>query len=69
MTSNRVKVGRGVTFTKYLASVVFLIFLALTLIWNKITFVAQNSLNLAQVVVNEPMNSIYKKITNIYFSV
>ena len=38
MTLNRVKLGRAVTFVKYLASVVSLIFLTLTLIWNKITF-------------------------------
>ena len=61
MSLNRVKLGRAVTFIKYLASVVSLIFLALTLIWNKITFPAQNTLNLAQLVVNKPMNSIYKK--------
>ena len=40
MTLNRVKLGRAVTFIKYLASVVSLIFLVLTLIWNKITFLA-----------------------------
>ena len=38
MTLNRVKLGRVVTFIKYLASVVSLIFLPKTLIWNKITF-------------------------------
>ena len=69
MTLNRVKLGRIVTFIKNLASVVSLIFLALTLIWNKITLPALNSLNLVQLVVNESMNSIYKKITNILFSV
>ena len=42
MTLNRVKLGRTVTFTKYLASAVSLIFLALTLIWNKITFPAES---------------------------
>ena len=36
-----------------------------TLIWNKITFTASNSLNLAGLMVNEPMDSIYKKFTNI----
>ena len=61
MTLNRVKLGRTVIFIKYLASVVSLIFLALNLIWNKITFPAQNSLNLAELVVNEPINNIYKK--------
>ena len=39
-----------------------LTFLAKTLIWNKITFSASNSLNLAELVVNETMKSIYKKI-------
>ena len=68
MSLNRVKLGRAVTFIKYLASVVSLIFLALTLMWIKITFPAENMLNLAQLVVNKPMNSIYKKITNIRFS-
>ena len=47
MTLNRVKLGRAVTFIKYLASVVSLIFLVLTLIWNKITFLAENLLSLA----------------------
>ena len=54
MSLNSLKLGRTVTFIKYLASVVSLIFLALTLIWNKITFPAQ-------LLVNKPMNSIYKK--------
>ena len=40
MSLNCIKLGRAVTFVKYLASVVSLIFLALTLIWNKITFPA-----------------------------
>ena len=62
MTLNRVKLGRAVTFMKYLASVVSLIFLAKTLIWNKITFPPSDLLNLAEMVVNEPMNSIYKKV-------
>ena len=58
MTFYRIKLGRAVTFMKYLASVVSLIFLAKTLIWNKITFPASNSLNLAELVVNEPTKSI-----------
>ena len=53
MSLNRVKVGRAVTFMKYLASVVSLIFLAKNFIWNKITFPASNYLNLAELVVNE----------------
>ena len=61
MTLNLVKLGRAVTFIKYLDSVVSSIFLALTLIWNKITFPAKNTLNLAQLVVNKPTNRIYKK--------
>ena len=67
MTFNRVKQGHAVTFMKYLASVVSLIFLVETLFWNKITFPASNSLNLAELVVNDPMNIIYKKFTNTFF--
>ena len=52
MTLNSVKLERTVTFIKHLASVVSLIFLVLTLIWNKITFLAENLLSLAQLVVN-----------------
>ena len=48
MTLNRIKLGRAVTFMKYLASVVSLIFLPKTLNWNKITFPASNLLNLAK---------------------
>ena len=67
MTLNCVKLGRAVTFMKYLASVVSLMFLAKTLIWNKITFPSSNLLNLAELVVNESMKGIYKKISNIPF--
>ena len=35
MTLNSVKLGRAITFKKYLASAVSLIFLPKTLIWNK----------------------------------
>ena len=56
MTFNCVKLGRAVTFMKHLASVVSLIFLTKTLICNKITFPASNSLNLAELVVNEQQN-------------
>ena len=63
MTINRVKLGRRtVTFMKYFASIASLIFLAKTLIWNKITFPASNSLNLPELVVNEAMKSVNKKI-------
>ena len=61
MTLNCVKLGQAITFTKYVASIVSLIFLVKTLIWIKITFPASNLLNLAQLLVNEPMKSIYKK--------
>ena len=61
MSLNSVKLGRAVTFMKYLASVVSLIFLAKTLIWNKVTFSTSNFLNLAELVTKEPMKSIYKK--------
>ena len=61
MTVNRLKLGRAVTFMKYLAGVVSLIFLAKTLIWNKINFPTLNSMNLADLVENGPMESIYQK--------
>ena len=69
MTLNRVKLGRAVPFMKYLTSLVSLIFLPKTLIWNKITFLASNALNFAELVENELMMSISKKITNIPFSI
>ena len=70
MTINYVKIGHAVTFIKYLAGVVSLIFLEKTSFLNKITYPASNLLNLAELVVNEPMKSIYKKIkTTIYFSI
>ena len=69
MTLNCAKLGRAVTFMKYLARRVPLIFLTKTYIRNKITFPASNFLNLAEMVVNEPMKSVYKKITNIPWSI
>ena len=68
MTLNRVKLGRAVTFMKYLASVVSLIFLPKTLIWNKITFPASNLLSLAELVVNKPKKIIYKNNYQYSFS-
>ena len=62
MTLNRVKLPRAVTFMKYLASVVSLTFLLKNLIWNEITFPASNVLNLVELVVNELIRSISKKI-------
>ena len=58
MALNCVKLGRAVTFTKYLASVVSLIFLPKTLIWNKITFPESDSLNFAELVENKLMKNI-----------
>ena len=51
MALNRVKLGRAVTFIKYLAGVVSLIYLAKTLIWNRVTFPTSNSLNVADLVI------------------
>ena len=59
MTLNRLKLEHAVTFMKYLASVVSLIFLAKTLIWNKTNFRTLNLMTLAELVENEPMKSIY----------
>ena len=67
MNLNRVKLERIVIFMKYLASVVSLIFLPKTLIWNKITFPASNLLNFAELVKNELMKSIFL-YSNILFS-
>ena len=61
MTVNRLKLGRAVSFMKYLASVVSLIFLVKTLIWNKINFPTLNLMNIAELVENEPMKSFYQK--------
>ena len=58
MTLNCVKPGRAVTFIKYLASVVSLMFLPKTLIWNKTTFSASNLMNFAELVENELMKRI-----------
>ena len=62
MTLDYVKPRRAVVFMKYFASVVSLIFLAKTLVWNKFTFPASNLLNFADLVENEYLKSIYKKI-------
>ena len=66
-TLNRVKLERAVTFMKYLASLATLIFLPKTLIWNKITFPASNSLNFVELVENELMKSISKKFNQYSF--
>ena len=67
MTLNHVKLGCVVTFMKYLASVVSLISLPKTLIWNKITIPASNSLHFPELVENELMKSISPKFINIFF--
>ena len=67
MTLNRLKLGRAVSFIEYIASVVSLIFLAKTLIWNKINFPTLNLMHLAELVENEPIKSIYQKIYQNYF--
>ena len=66
MTLNRVKLGRAVTFMKYFASVVSLIYLTKILTWNKITFPVSNLLNLPGLVENEFMKSISKKFYQYY---
>ena len=69
MTLNCVKLGIVVTFMKYLASVVSLIFLSKPLIWNKITFTPSNMLNFAELVENELMKNASKKFSSIPFSI
>ena len=61
MTLNRVKLGRAVPFMKYLASVVSLIFLAKTLISNKITFPAPNLQNFANSSDDKILSSLIEK--------
>ena len=68
MFLNRVTLGRAVTFMRYLASVVSLIFLPKTLIWNKITIPASNSPNFAGLNFEEylPKNlSIFLSLFNL----
>ena len=62
MTLNRAKLGHAVTFMKQLASVVSLIYLPKSLVWNKITFPESNKLNFAELVENVLMKSISKNI-------
>ena len=61
MTLNRVKLGLAVTFIKYFTDAVSLILLTKTSNWNEVKFMASNSLNLAELVVNELMKSISKR--------
>ena len=67
MTHNCIKLGRAVAFMKYLPSTVSLIFLQKTLIWNRITFTGSNSLKFIELVENELVKSISKKIDQYYF--
>ena len=60
ITLNRVKLGCAVTFTKYFTSVVSIVILPKSLIWNKTMFPTSNLLNLAELVVNELVKSISK---------
>ena len=62
MTLNHMKLGRAVTFIKYLTIIVSLIFLTKTLILNKTAFSASNSLNFTELVENELVKNISKKI-------
>ena len=68
MTLNRVKLEGAVTFMKYLAGVVSLIFLRKTLISNKITFCLSNSLNLSDLLVNDLKKSISRNILSKFIS-
>ena len=59
MTLDCIKLRRAVTFMKYLANVVSLIFLPKT--WNEATFLASNLLNFSELLENELMKSVFKK--------
>ena len=62
MTLNIVNLRRAVTVMKYLASVVSLIFLPKTLIYNKVPFPTSNSPNFAEL-----ENELRKSITKIIY--
>ena len=64
MSLNFLKLGRAVTFMKDLANVVLLIFLPKTLVWSHVP----ESLNFAELVVNELMKIMYKKSYRYSFS-
>ena len=66
MTLNIVNLRRAVTVMKYLASVVSLIFLPKTLIYNKVPFPTSNSPNFAEL-ENELRKSITKIIYQSFF--
>ena len=59
MTLDCIKLRRAITFMKYLANVVSLIFLPKT--WNKATFLASNLLNFSELLENELMKSAFRK--------
>ena len=67
MAPNHVNLGRTVTFTKNLASVVALIFLPETLIspHHPLTFSPSNPLKFAELVENELTKRISKNVTNL----
>ena len=69
MTFNCVKLEHAVTFMKYLASILSLIFLPKALIRNKITFLVSNSLHFAELLVNKLMRVSPKKFTGILVSI
>ena len=52
MTVNRLKLRLAVSFMEYLASVLSLIILAKTLIWNKINFPTLNLMDLAGLIAH-----------------
>ena len=60
MTLDCIKLRHAVTFMKYLANVVSLIFLPKT--WIKATFLASNLLNFSELLEYELMKSVFKKI-------
>ena len=62
MICDHAKLGRLFTFMKDLASIVTLSFLLKTLIRNKVTFLASNSVKLARLLVNPLKKTISKYI-------
>ena len=68
MILNRVKLGRAVTFMKYLASINSLTFLPKTLILTKMAFTISHSLTFSGLVANELQTRLSLNVfTNTHF--
>ena len=67
MIFNRLKLERGVTFTKCIASLVPLIYLPKTLTWNNMIWPGLNLLQILELVKNVVENTLFQKHLTIFF--